>query len=195
MYLSLTALIVAGLALINSLCGFQESNLVISFLGVLVTLLVGWNIIQYIFAKEEVHRISKEESDKAAGEAAERVQTDLKHVMDALSPLINARIDTVIGDSARAIGYYLTSLDNYNHIQDSSLHQEYTSNLLEELLHRVQTWKKEETLYVEKQYIAAAVTLLDTFDNPSSEEIKEALLNADERNPNEKMYITSMRSL
>lgn len=195
MYLSLVALIVAILALINSICGFHESSLIVSFLGVLVTLLVGWNIIQFIFAKDEVRRISKEESDKAAGEAGKRVQSDLKHIMDALSPLINARVDTVIGDSARAIGFYLTSLDIYSQIQDTSLRQEYTSNLLEELLHRVQIWKKEGTLYVEKQYIAAAVTLLDTFDSPLSEEIKEALLNADERNPNEKKHITSMRSL
>lgn len=198
MFVSVISLIVAFVALFYVVCvGVKTDHAatLIAVLGTLVTALMGWNIVQYMFAKDEVRRIAKEESNKAAREAAERVQTDLKHVMDALSPLINARVDTVIGDSARAIGYYLTSLDSYNHIQDSNLHQEYTSDLLEELLHRVQTWRKEGVLYIEKHYIDSAVTLLDTFDNPSSEEIKEALLNADERNPNEKKHITSMKSL
>lgn len=101
MYLSLVALIVAILALINSLCGFQESNLVISFLGVLVTLLVGWNIIQFIFAENTMKDIAQKESNKIAinvvsafktGRMIEEAhsQKRFKKYMDSIDKYFNA---------------------------------------------------------------------------------------------------------
>ena len=82
MFLSLTALIVAALALINSVCGLQDSNLVISFLGVLVTLLVGWNIIQFIFAENTMHKIARDASDIVASETAKTIADDINHIFE-----------------------------------------------------------------------------------------------------------------
>ena len=65
MYLALVSLIVAGFALFNSLYGkVDDANLIVSFLGVLVTLLVGLNIIQYIYAEKTVRRIVRAENGK-----------------------------------------------------------------------------------------------------------------------------------
>lgn len=63
MYLALVSVIVAVLALLNS-CSVHvnDGSLMMSFLGVLVTLLVALNIVQYMFAEERVRRIAREEA-------------------------------------------------------------------------------------------------------------------------------------
>ena len=67
MYLALVALIVAALAFINSFCSHIENGtLIVSFLGILVTLLVGWNIIQFIFAENRMKDIAKEATKETA---------------------------------------------------------------------------------------------------------------------------------
>lgn len=198
MFVSVISLIVAFVALFYVVCVGVETDhaaTLIAVLGTLVTALMGWNIVQYMFAKNEVRCIAKEESDKAAGEAAERVQSDLKHITDAIDCLISARINAVYNVSVRSIAYYLDSLQHYNLIKDSSLHQEYTSDLLEELSHHVQTWKTDGCLYKDSEWIDSAVSLLDTFDTPLSKGIKEALLDAPEWNPNEKHYFSSITPL
>lgn len=98
MYLALVALIMAALALINSVCEFRDSNLIISFLGVLVTLLVGWNIIQFIFAEKTMKSIAQKASNEIA-----------LNVVSALE--IGKMLE--VANSQRRFKKYMDSIDKY----------------------------------------------------------------------------------
>ena len=191
MFVSVISLIVAFVALFYVVCVGVETDhasTLIAVLGTLVTALMGWNIVQYMFAKDEVRRIAKEESDKAANAAAERVQDDLLHMVNALLPLMNARIDSVYNASVRTIGWYFYALNEYNHIQDSTLRQQYVSSLSEELLYHVERWKEEDRLCIDMKYLDDYKSLLDSFDNPSSVKLKELIQSAREETEDDKCF-------
>ena len=50
--------------------------------SVLVTLLVGWNIVQYIFAKSLIRQIAREVSKTVAKEAAKELAEDINHIFE-----------------------------------------------------------------------------------------------------------------
>lgn len=195
--LSVISFIVALLSLFYIMCigiDKNEAALLVAILGILVTALVGWNIVQYMYAKDEVRRISRKESNKAAHQAALDVKEDLQHIADAMSPLINARINTVFNVSSRAIGYYFESLNEYNRIKDPNLRKKYTSDLMEVILHHIQRWENDNKLYIQKKYMDSYVSLLDELDMPSSVTLKELLMNAD-NDEGEPVYINHISPL
>lgn len=113
MFLSLTALIVAALALINSVCGLQDSNLVISFLGVLVTLLVGWNIIQFIFAEKRMEEIAQK--------AAKAVESDLVLIFKGQTLVSKAKSASLIVEKLKNIDLIFQALECYSNCEIPSL--------------------------------------------------------------------------
>lgn len=165
--------------------------LIIAFLTILVTLLIGWQIVQYIFSKERMEKIAIRSAEKAAL----MVKEDLKHISDATLPLINARVDSTIHEVPRSIGWYFAALDDYSQLKDANLYQEYTTFLLAELLRQVQDWQSEKKLQIQKSYLGSYLSLLDKFDNPSSKRIKELLLDAGEAEEGKKKYLESLSPL
>ena len=171
---------------------FNASMLIIAFLTVLVTILIGWQIVHYIFSKERMEKVATDSAEKASS----LVKDDLKHISDAILPLINARVDAVISEVPRSIGWYFAALHEYSQIKDSTLYKEYTTDLLADMLHQVQVWQSEKKLLIQKDYLDSYVSLLSKFDNPSSKKIKELLLSADEAKEVEgKKYISTLSPL
>lgn len=102
MYLALVSLIVAVFALLNSCCGgIHDTNLIISFLGVLVALLVGLNIVQVLFVESTMKNIAQKASNEIAinvvtalriGKLLEEanLQRRFKKYMDSIDKYFNA---------------------------------------------------------------------------------------------------------
>jgi len=155
-------------------------------------------------AKEVADSVSKEIANKAAEDAANIIAKnvaqkiakdtvtlitgDLKHIMDALSPLVNARINTALGFSLRAIGWYCDSLDQCSHIQDSNLRQEYISRLFVEFLHHAEKWKEADRLCADQSLLDTYISLLDKFDNPESAKLKELIRSSREETAKDRVF-------
>ena len=173
-------------------CFFNVSMLIIAFLTILVAILMGWQLVHYIFSKDRMKKVAIDSAEKATS----MLKDDLKHISDAILPLTNAKVDSVIYEVPRSIGWYFASLDEYSQIKDSTLYKEYTSNLLADMLHQVQVWQSEKKLQIQKAHLDSYLSLLDKFDTPSSKKIKELLLSADEaKEGEEKKYISALSPL
>ena len=139
-------------------------------------------------AAKEANAIAKETAQKTAKDTVTLITGDLKHILDALSPLVNARVNTAFGRSLRAIGWYCDSLDQCSHIQDSNLRQEYISRLFVEFLHHAEKWKEADRLCADQSLLDTYISLLDKFDNPESAKLKELLRSSREETDKDRVF-------
>ena len=173
-YVSVASLIAAVVTLFYIVCiGTETSHasMLVAVLGILVTALIAWNIIQYIFAENRM----KELASKTSSEAIKDLTDDFKHIMLASDPLSHARMSVSYSLIGIAIHRYFQTLKIYLNIKDANLHYNCVSVLLGEILPLVEDWKSEGVLVVHKDYLPDYLELLDNCDTPQTTKLKELL--------------------
>ena len=181
MFLSLTALIVAALALINSVCGLQDSNLVISFLGVLVTLLVGWNIIQFIFAENTMHKIARDASDIVASETAKTIADDINHIFEGKLLIQKTFGFKSPGNEMKNVDFIFQALGEYSKCHYRSAAQSSVDAALQTLQKRLLSMKDKNVVRVLEGKKSLYIAVLKDLTSPYLQACNELLYSAVEK--------------
>ena len=142
-------------------------GILFSAMSLLVTVLIGFQIAQYISVEGRMKNLTQEIAQKEVG----KVFDDLDTASYVASDLVEARADAKLGLFALAIDSYFSALQRVLDIRDSNLSRKYSSNILEVLLRLVQNLKDENTLQILEHRLDSYKSLLCTFDSPLSKEI------------------------
>lgn len=154
--------------------GLDYIGIIFTAMTVLVAILIGFQVLQYIFAESKMEKIAKEETQKIT----ESLTEDFKHILMASTFLSQARNYKTFCIPHKSIHHYLLALQEYLDIKDSKLHDSCPIFLFEELLPIAQNWKSKNELAIWEDQRQNYQDLLDNFDIPMSRELKELLSTA-----------------
>lgn len=138
----------------------NEYSFVLNCLSVLVTLLVGWNIIQYIFAKALIKEIAKKVSKNIASETAKVLADDINHIFEGKLWMQKANSACGPGEDMQRLDMVFNALNEYSKCYFSSAVQSSVDAALQNLQRRLENMKGEVAPRVlEEKKVSYAVIL------------------------------------
>lgn len=169
MYLALVSLVVTLFTLFYVVCVGVETNhsaTLISVLGTLVTALIGWNIVQYIFAKDTMEKIAKEVSEPIASDAAKSIADDINHIFEGKLWMQKANDACSPGEDMIRVDMVFQALNEYSKCQFSSAVQSSVDVALQNLQKRLQDMKGEVAPRVLEDKKASYAVILEALHSP-----------------------------
>lgn len=121
----------------------SEYSFVLDCLSVLVTLLVGWNIVQYIFAKSLIREIARKVSAEIATNTAKTISEDINHIFEGKTIMQRANDAGLPGEGMTRVDMVFQALNEYSKCQYSSAVQSSVDVALQNLQRRLQDMKGE----------------------------------------------------
>ena len=181
-YLLGGGIILSVILSIVAICGtypifvdLSSIGIIFTAMSVVVTALIGSQIIQYLQVEKRMREIASAEITNAVDEL---IESSFKKE-HAFSYIFMARVYTINGDKSDEIHNYFNALMEIQKITNERYRNTFASFVVNELYVSLKRAKETNTLQIFTEYRNKYLDILDCYSSPISMDLRNIIKNAD----------------